>query len=420
MQILPRSVILRVGRVGLDPPRFSQWWLHPMLARQDAPLMASAPARSNLDLDRLCRLAHLSGRSIYKPWSLIPFARCKTKCSNIENKRTKATKKRTKATKKLIEYDNTVDEENVIFECVLKNSSHRDGAIYKDNDVIKGCLFVGDIADRNETRLEPMMFSKATRCLPDPEHCSLHYPEDMIQFFSVRLSKSPISNGPTQVYGYIAARDERDGMLNYIVNYSRDDPFVVQQGSLIEMIGPKRGILLDSVVLIEFDMRIKSGRHEDDDLQLIDGAIPCSWYSGHPPSQPRIHRITGDSGTVDISLATIMSALEATIEVVILQVASGTNLSISSFVDILDVYYEGIQLFHGKIDQSQALRRFVVAVPWNTVMFLKFEVGTNVQSNQHGCATRRIKFQARQHGCASRHIRLKLATISVKVTWSTI
>ncbi|KAJ1271110.1 hypothetical protein BS78_06G103900 [Paspalum vaginatum] len=332
MQILPRS-ILRIGRVGFDPPRFSQWWLHPMLARQDAPLMASAPARPNLDLDRLSRLTHLCGRSIYKPWSLIPFARCKTKCNNIENKRTKATKKRTKATKKFIEYDPTVDEDDVIFRSVLNNSSHRDGAIYKkDNDVIEGCLFVGDIADRNETRLEPLMFSKITRgCLPDPEHFSHYRPEDMVQFFSVRLSKSPISNGSTQVYGYIAARDERDGMLNYIVNYSRDDPIVVQQGSLIEMTGPKRFILLDSVVLIEFDMRIKSGRHEEEDLQLIDGAIPCSWYS-HAPSQPRLNRITGDCGTVDISLATIMSAVVATIEVVILQVARGSNISLATIM----------------------------------------------------------------------------------------
>ena len=32
-----------------------------------------------------------------------------------------------------------------------------------------------------------------------------------------------------QLYGYIAERDEIDGMLNYIVNYSRDSPVVVRQ-----------------------------------------------------------------------------------------------------------------------------------------------------------------------------------------------
>ncbi|KAJ1276132.1 hypothetical protein BS78_05G190700 [Paspalum vaginatum] len=425
MQILTRSILPRVGRVGFDPPRFCRRWLHPTLARRGAPLMESAPARPSLDLDRLPRLGSLFGRSAYRPWCLLaPFTRYNTKCNDIEN----VENKRAKAIMKLMEYRPLpLDDDYYVvnFTPALKNSSHRDGAIYKkDNCAVKGCLFVGDIADRNETRLEPMMFSKVTRCcLRDPEYCTDHLPEDMVQFFSVRLIKSPICNGSTQVYGYIAARDERDGMLNYIVNYSRDDPIVVQQGSLIEMTGPKRCILLDSIVLIEFDMRIKCGRHEEEDLQLIDGAIPCSWYthtaSPNTPSPPIIDRITGDCGIVDICLATIMSAVAATIEVVILQVLSGSNLSIGSFLDILDDY-QGIQLFHGKIDHSEALRRFVVAVPWDSIMFLKFEVGNNVQRSQNGCATKWVEFQARQHGCASRRIKLKLATILVKVTWSII
>ena len=75
-----------------------------------------------------------------------------------------------------------------------------------------------------------MMFSKATeKCLPVAENCWQHFQKDMFQFFSVQLSKTLISTGPIQLYGYIAARDLRDGMLNYVVNYSRDDPVIVQQ-----------------------------------------------------------------------------------------------------------------------------------------------------------------------------------------------
>jgi hypothetical protein len=37
------------------------------------------------------------------------------------------------------------------------------------------------------------------------------------------------------------------------------------------MSGPKRSILMLSVVLVEFDMRIENGEKEEDDLQLIDG-----------------------------------------------------------------------------------------------------------------------------------------------------
>nr|CAB3497998.1 unnamed protein product [Digitaria exilis] len=46
-------------------------------------------------------------------------------------------------------------------------------------------------------------------------------------------------------------------------------------GSLIEMTGPKRAIEMVSSILVEFDMRIKNGEQEEDDLQLIDGAIAC-------------------------------------------------------------------------------------------------------------------------------------------------
>jgi hypothetical protein len=85
----------------------------------------------------------------------------------------------------------------------------------------------------------------------------------------------------------------------------------------------------------------------------------------------------------------------------------------------MDVY-EKIHLFDGVIAQSGALRRFVVAVPFNTTMILKFKVSNNVQHTNRGSASRQIKFQAKVHRCASRQIRLKAATISVKVNWSCI
>jgi hypothetical protein len=66
------------------------------------------------------------------------------------------------------------------------------------------------------------------------------------------------------------------------------------------------------------------------------------------------HRIIGTSGAVDVTLAVLGPAAEATIEVVISEVQSGFSLSVSSLVDVLDVY-EGIQLFDGIIAQAEAL-----------------------------------------------------------------
>lgn len=80
-------------------------------------------------------------RSICKPWSLIPFACNTTKCMDTDNLRTKATDDS--------EYHPTVD--HIYFTSVIQNSSHRDGAIYK-NEFIQKDFLEGDIADRNESK----------------------------------------------------------------------------------------------------------------------------------------------------------------------------------------------------------------------------------------------------------------------------
>jgi hypothetical protein len=80
------------------------------------------------------------------------------------------------------------------------------------------------------------------------------------------------------------------------------------------MTGPKSGIEMYPPILIEYDLRIKNGGLEEDDMELIDGAMPCFLRT---PSKPVKHLIDGNCGTVGISLAFVEYAVEATIEVVI-------------------------------------------------------------------------------------------------------
>lgn len=79
-----------------------------------------------------------------------------------------------------------------------------------------------------EAPVEPMRYSVATRCNPDLENC-LCMTCQMVQIFSLKLAHTSINSGPTQLYGYIAARDHVDSMLNYVFNRSRDDPIAVHQ-----------------------------------------------------------------------------------------------------------------------------------------------------------------------------------------------
>lgn len=150
MQGLSRSIIglcrrRSVGTVGSAP---SRWW-PPALASRDASLMFSASAHSNRHPDRLSRFfctTSCNKEKQSKPHSCVPSTST-TKCLDAAN-----TRKKLANAKKLA---NEVTD--VWFPSIISNSSRRDGAIYK-NMALKEDW--GDIKDRSETLLEPMMFSK--------------------------------------------------------------------------------------------------------------------------------------------------------------------------------------------------------------------------------------------------------------------
>jgi hypothetical protein len=172
------------------------------------------------------------------------------------------------------------------------------------------------------------------------------------------------------------------------------------------MTDPKRGISMSSPVLIEFDMRINNGGQEEDDMQLIDGAMAFNDQRQWKPSK---NRITGKCSAVDVSFAYIEYAVEATIEVVVSEVQRDFSLFLSSIIYVMEDYEE-ISL--GTIAQSCGLRRFVVAVTLDTEILLKFKVGNeNVECYR--------PFKAMQHGCACQQIKFEFGSVSAKVSWST-
>ncbi|XP_047051804.1 uncharacterized protein LOC124657270 [Lolium rigidum] len=292
----------------------------------------------------------------------------------------------------------------------LAASSHRDGSMYWDMDWL---WWKQDfrIVDRDETRLEAMTFSNPTDCIIHDGTCMKHYARGMLQVFSLELAKIPMDGGSVELYGYVAIRDDLDPLLNYVVNISRDFPITVQQGSLINMVGPKRGIEMSDFTLIEYDMRIKIGDHENDDLQLIDGASLIG--DGGLWNQPFMLDIRGGDGAVNMSLSRLCRAVEATIEIIILEVQSNFNLSLGCLTSGID---EDIQIFDDSITEPRVLRRFVVAAVKDSLIDLKFKVeAVSSGSNQHCCS-----FSAKTHGHDIQEIKIDVALISVKVTWSTL
>jgi hypothetical protein len=76
------------------------------------------------------------------------------------------------------------------------------------------------------------VLSKPTNCYIENGICVSHRTRHMLQFFSLKLSKIPLGCGPIELYGYMAAWDNLDPLLNYIVNFSRDHPIIIEHPSL--------------------------------------------------------------------------------------------------------------------------------------------------------------------------------------------
>ncbi|XP_037462437.1 uncharacterized protein LOC119333759 [Triticum dicoccoides] len=300
--------------------------------------------------------------------------------------------------------DGQEDDVDVLPIGMFPKSTHRDRSIYRANHSWKREY---NVANRNETRLpEP------TDCDIRNGKCIRHIPNRVLQILSLKLTKLTVDPGPVELYRYIAVRDYMDTLLNYVVNISRDDPIIVKQGSLIAMAGPKRGINMLSTALVEFDMRIKVGKEERHDCQLIDGVSDLDdlWS---PWDCALKYHINGDCGTVDLTVSRIDHAVMANVEVDVSEVRSSFDLCFRCFIGGYD---EEIRLFNGTIGESRHLTRSVVAVVDGSTLDLKFEVASEPSGSAEHCCS----FKAGTHGLDTREMKTEFGLISVKVTWSTL
>ncbi|KAF8703458.1 hypothetical protein HU200_032265 [Digitaria exilis] len=264
------------------------------------------------------------------------------------------------------------------------------------------------IAERKETLLEAMALSDPPSCIIHEGTCLQHVPCSMLQIFSLELAKISVNGGLVELYGYIAVRDDLDPLLNYVVNVSRDEPIIVQQ---VRLVRPKRGIDMMDYALIEFDMRIKAGKQEEDDLQLIDGASmigPAGLWNN-----PSTIHISGDSGAIDLTFSRLEAAVEATVEVHISEVQSTFTMYLGCLTSGLN---KEILLFDGAIAESCYLKKFVVAVILDFSIDLKFKLGSLFSNSDQRCCC----FESKNHGHDTQEIKADFALISVKVTWSTL
>ncbi|KAM0837663.1 hypothetical protein ACQ4PT_061489 [Festuca glaucescens] len=229
-----------------------------------------------------------------------------------------------------------------------------------------------------------------------------------------RISSANDHYAVTQVMKNIETRDiNKEVIANFVDGRQEDSRSVIydHQGSLINMNGPKRAILLLDTIVIEFDLKIKMGEQENDDLQLIDGLSAID-HIGVWNCRTLTRRIHGHCGAVDITFLRLHHSVEGTVEVSISDVQSSFSFCLGCFINRLN---DEIRLFDGTIGEPSVLQRSVVAVPMDSWMELKFKVGSGPSSFSEACS-----FKANNHGLATQQIKTDFAVISVKVTWSTL
>ncbi|KAM0867388.1 hypothetical protein ACQ4PT_041998 [Festuca glaucescens] len=301
---------------------------------------------------------------------------------------------------------------------LLRHLRHGDGSIYRSNGYYAK---VYRLHDTNETCLEPMMMTEpSTSCMLDDRMvCQSHEFQTMMQIFYLRLANTCSHVGsPVELYGYVAVRDLLNPMRNYIFNRPRDDPFVVGHDGCY-MTGPKRGIRMEAHVLIEFDMKIKKGEVEDD-LQLIDCVASFSHRTSRNATANR-RPIDCDCGAVDITYALLDSAAEVTVQVGISELESrDSGLSLRAAAFYTSQLSGQFDLFDGMVAaEASELSRIVVAVAKGghllVSLILSETGGSDRRIVQNSCT-----FPVQKHGNRVSVLKLGLATIEVKVTWSTL
>uniref|UniRef100_A0A0E0A0W4 DUF6598 domain-containing protein n=1 Tax=Oryza glumipatula TaxID=40148 RepID=A0A0E0A0W4_9ORYZ len=192
---------------------------------------------------------------------------------------------------------------------VLEGSSHRDG-------------FFG-LSWHSEYRMHETAPTSLPRSRFTTPHPRWDYEADnMLQLCSLSLAAAGAGDRRRLlVYGIVAARDDMEGLPNFVFNRTRDNAQEVTLSSpSLELSSPLRGISAFEHVLLEFDLKLKNtagdGADADADdvlvdacIEFVDRTITCS------AGRLLRSRIEGPICSLDMDYMFVKSGVEAAVEV---------------------------------------------------------------------------------------------------------
>ncbi|KAF2931201.1 uncharacterized protein [Oryza sativa Japonica Group] len=223
------------------------------------------------------------------------------------------------------------------------------------------------------------------------------------------------------VYGFVAVRDDKEPLRNYIFNVSREKACQLNLDSpSLEISPPMRGISVWDSALIEFHLKVKgsdSDSSSDDDI-LINACMEFD-YETIEHDKKLISRIDGPFGPLDMRYIFLKNGIEATIDI---------DLgSTSEAYDILLVAFSGedsMTLYKDRVGQHTKFTA-VVIVPLDELLHIKafgtygsshFDGNIAVPVLKHGSCKKPFWFQLAEK--KSGHKNLPRACL--EVTFSTM
>ncbi|XBI32326.1 hypothetical protein VPH35_055790 [Triticum aestivum] len=134
---------------------------------------------------------------------------------------------------------------------------------------------------------------------------------------SIKVTNSDVTSFPLSLYGSVVVRDALDDEGICLFHREKDDPqLITSQGEPLLLTGPPRGLVVFGFLFFDFDLKLKTGRVEDD-IEFIREMMEYN-------RQMNQHTHISDSlssplGAVKLRYTAVQGAIECTVEIQILK-----------------------------------------------------------------------------------------------------
>ncbi|CAL5394829.1 unnamed protein product [Camellia sinensis] len=242
-----------------------------------------------------------------------------------------------------------------------------------------------------------------------------HIGRPMVEVFSVRINRID----GEKLYGTITVTDGLSTQSIY--NRSRDHYESISPGETALLTGPARSISASDSFTIDVALKDKDKLSPDDDVSSEQ--IPWNVYDSNKYNEPLYDDVPGKNGSVTVNYVVLRKALEATVEVTLVNGGGENSLPVYGLLTARNGNFmnESV-LFRKKSDEHVDVRpeqpiplsRSVVAVPSNSSLI----VWAGLMDHNGEIAKGTAEFPAQHSGTAQKNIFGQHGEIRVKVTWS--